>query len=278
VASCGPLPRPFKSENGDGVESPFKVFRESVGVVVVPVENAPPAVAGPLADLLAEKLSGKGIPATTGGALKDAYLLEGVATEPGPDGNAAIAWTLTDERGAVVTEFATRVATSQAAWLAGERAPLVAFAIRAAESVSQSLQGPAIAARPVAKKPRPSVAVVSVEGAPGDGNEALKTAFEAVLKRSGLPVAADPTQAVLRIYGKVATKPGDGGVEKLAITWSLRDAGDVEIGTLTQSNNVSQGRLDTTWGAMAYDVTTAMVGSVVEMLKVMDDAEDIIRR
>ena len=278
VAACGPLPRPFKAENGQGVESPFQAIRDSVGVVVAPVRDAPPAVAGPLADMLVEKLAGKGIPATTSSALKEAYLLEGGAAAPGMDGNVAIDWSLTDERGAVVRAFSTRHEMAPPAWQAGEEAALAVVAGRVAESVALALQGPAVVAQPVTKKPPPGVAVVAVEGAPGDGNTALKTAFEAVLKRAGLPLAADPATAVIRIYGKVTAAPAEGGTDALTIAWSLRDSQDVEIGTLTQSNKVPQGRLDTTWGSLAYDVTTAVIGSVVEVLKVIDDADDIRRR
>lgn len=278
MAACGPLPRPFKAAEGQGIESPFDASRDSAGIVIAPVVGAPPVFAGPLADMLAEKLAGKGIPATTGGAIRNAYLLEGVTAGPAVDGQLAIDWNLSDQAGSIVSGFSTRHALPSDAMQTGAADSIDAIAKVVAVAVSDSLLGPAVVAQAVPERLPPGIAVVAVEGAPGDGNAALKTAFEAVLRRAGLPVVDDPAQAAIRIFGKVDLTPAGNGTEDLLIAWTLRDPDGAEIGVLTQSNAVPQGKLDVEWGSLAYDITIAMIDGVARVLHVIDDAEDIRRR
>ncbi len=276
MAGCGPLPRPFKE--GKGVESPFEAIQDSAGVVVVPIEGAPTAASGPLTEILAAALVRNGIPATTGGDLKNAFLLEGLATPPGPAGDLSIAWNLTDESGETVTGFVTRHVVTREAWQAGRVADLGRIADVTAAATAESLHGPAIAVRDLPKRQRSRFAVVSVEGAPGDGNAALKTAFEAVLRRAGLPVTANPEDAAILIYGVVKVTPIAGGKESLSLVWTLRDPDGKEIGELKQSNDVRQGELDVKWGALAYDITSAVISDITRIMRIIDDAEDIRRR
>src|SRR3546814_18278650 len=63
VTACVPLPRPFKPESKNP-DNPLLQLPDSGGVVVAPLQDAPPA-AGPFAELLAESLLRVGIPAST---------------------------------------------------------------------------------------------------------------------------------------------------------------------------------------------------------------------
>lgn len=277
VAACGPLPKPFKSGAGAGAEHPFLAMQDSAGVVVAPLVGAPPAVSGPLAEIMAAALRREDIPATTGSAIKNAYLLEGEAGLPrSPNGAVSIAWSLSDARGAVVESLTTEHRVHPAAWRAGATDMLEALAAAAAPVIARTLQVnlPAVAARD-----RPTLGVVAVEGAPGNGNTALRAAFEAVLRGAGLPVAADPRAATVQIFGAVEVTPLAAGKEagkaKVRIKWKLRDAKGNDIGVLNQSNTVESRRLVGQWGSLAYDVTYAMVDSVARMLRAIDDAERI---
>jgi hypothetical protein len=276
MAGCGPLPRPFK--DGKGVESPFEAIQDSAGIVVVPIEGAPTAASGPLTEILAAALVSRGVPATTGGDLKNAYLLEGLATPSGRAGGQSIDWNLTDESGETVMAFSTRHPITPAAWQAGSVADLGLIADATATEIAENLHGPAVTAREIPKKQRSRFAVVSVEGAPGDGNEALKTAFEAVLQRAGLPVTGNPEEAAILIYGIVSVTPVDGGRDALSLVWTLRDPDGKEIGELKQSNQVRRGELDVKWGALAYDITSAVISDVTRIMAIIDDAETIRRR
>ncbi|MEX2615413.1 MAG: hypothetical protein WD767_04900 [Alphaproteobacteria bacterium] len=260
------------------MESPFEAIQDSAGVVVVPIEGAPAAASGPLTEILAAALVRRGIPATTGGALKNGSLLEGLAASPGPAGDLLIDWNLTDESGASVTAFSTRHPVTQAAWQAGRVADLERIADATAAAIAESLRGPAMSVRDIPEKQRSRFAVVSVNGAPGDGNEALKTAFEAMLRRTGLPVTANPEEAAILIYGVVRVTPAADGRDSLSLVWTLRDPDGVEIGELKQSNQVRHGELDAKWGALAYDITAAVVSDVARIMTIIDDAEAVRRR
>ena len=271
VAGCGPLPRPFQS--GAGAEDPLLAMQDSAGIVVAPLVGAPPAVSGPLAEIMAAALRREDIPATTGSAIKQAYLLEGQANVRQLRGGAVlIVWSLSDPQGAVVESLTTEHRVLESAWRAGATEMLEALAAAAAPVIARTLQ---IKLPAVAAGDRTTLGVVAVEGAPGNGNAALQAAFEAVLRNAGLPVAADPREARAQIFGAVkVTSPGT-GKQKVTITWHLRDAKGNDIGVLNQSNTIESGRLDRQWGSLAYEITYAMVDSVAQMLRVIEDAERI---
>lgn len=275
VGGCGQLPKPFKAEVGQGAESPLVALQESVGIIVAPVTGAPPGVAGPLAEIMAGALRQANIPATTGSAIKSAILLEGESVftpTNGDDGIVSVAWTVTDGEGEIVEQLTTKRVFSASAWQSGARVHLNALVDDAA---------PKIAATFERNKPqltqtvRPTIGVVAVEGAPGDGNQALKSAFEAVLKNAGIPLAEDPNLAAIQVFGKVKVSPGPEGLENIEIEWVLRKPDGSEIGALKQRNTIKNGAASATWGPLAYDVTFAMIDSVADILQTMQRADDI---
>ena len=275
LAGCGQLPKPFKSDPGRGAESPLIALQDSVGIVVAPVTGAPPGVAGPLADIMAAELRRANVPATTGGGMNSAHLLEGEARFAATDGESGVVtvnWLLTDDGGAEVVRLTTQQPVRAAGWRAGKRIALNALAADAVPQIAALLQSGLPGA---VETPRPTIGVVTVEGAPGDGNEALREAFTAVLKNAGLPVAAAPDRAAIRVFGKVDVSDIDAGRDRLTIDWTLRTPDGAEIGTMTQSNAIEKGQASARWGSLAYDVTFAMIGGVAEVLETMERADDI---
>jgi len=269
VAACGPLPKPFRANPAGGAEHPFVAMQDSAGVVVAPLIGAPQAVAGPMAEIMAAALRREDIPATTGSAVKDAFLLEGQAGFARlANGAVPIMWTLSDTRGVAVESLTTEHLVLRAAWRAGATEMLEALAASVAPLIARTLQANLPAA--VASDP-PTLGVVAVEGAPGNGNTALKVAFDAVLRNAGLPFAADPRAATIQIFGTVRVTPLAAPKAKVAIEWVLRDAKGGEIAVLNQSNAIKRGRIDGQWGSLAYDVANAMVDSVVRVLRAIDD-------
>ncbi|NKB56179.1 MAG: hypothetical protein GKS00_07565 [Alphaproteobacteria bacterium] len=276
VAGCGQLPRPFKADEGQGAESPLVALQDSAGIVVVPVFGAPSPVAGPLADIMAEGFRQTNIPATTGSAIKNAYLLEGEAKftpAQGDIGVVTVDWTVSDSEGEVVERLTTKQEVPAAAWQSGARVQLNALSANAVPKIAGILQKNTPSAAEIAA--RPTIGVVAVEGAPGDGNEALKKAFEAVLKSAGVPVAPDPKLAAIQVFGKVDVASQSEGVDKIAIEWVLRKPDGSEIGVLKQNNTIKNGQASAEWGPLAYDVTFAMIDSIADILQTMERADDI---
>jgi hypothetical protein len=275
VAGCGNLPRPFKAELGRGAESPLVALQDTAGVVVIPIGGAPPGVGGPLADILAAELRRADVPATSASAIKDGYLLEGEANfapkGEGP-GEISVDWTISDSRGNIVEHFVTRQTANEAAWRAGSRIVLNRFVADAVPRIAGVLRS---SLPTVADPGRPTIGVVVIEGAPGDGNEALKSAFEAVLGNAGLPVVLDAKSAAIQVFGRVVVAPDGKGRDNIEIEWILRRPDGSEIGSMKQTNAIGAGKAAVRWGPLAYDVTFAMVESIADVLQTMERADDI---
>jgi hypothetical protein len=186
------------------------------------------------------------------------------------NGAVPIVWTLSDVKGVVVETLTTEHLVLQSAWRDGALGMLEALAAAAAPRIARTLQAslPAM----VARDP-PTLGVVGVEGAPGNGNTALRVAFEAVLRNAGLRLLADPGTAAVQIFGTVRVTPLGDSRATVAIAWVLRDAKGDEIAVLNQSNAIARDRIDGPWGSLAYDVTGAMVDSVVQMMRAIADRQ-----
>ena len=102
-----------------------------------------------------------------------------------------------------------------------------------------------------------------------------KNAFVAVLKDAGLPVTANPENAVIQIFGKVEITDQALKRETIEINWIFLEPNGSEIGKMTQSNSVEKGRVHSKWGSLAYDVTFAMVDSVADVLLTMGRTEGV---
>jgi hypothetical protein len=294
-ASCGPLPKPFKHDTNGGATSPFDQLGDLSGVVVAPIENAPPGIGGPIADSVALQLRRANIPATTGGALRDGLLLEGQARTItwGARHAIVIDWILSDRLGAIVDQRATNIATDIPirankgdwdAWRDVDDGVLD----KAAQTIAREISGLLQQENPVRKtRPLPLLGVASVTGATGDGNKSLQRAFEAVLRRAGLPVAASIDAATVRIHGVVTVSEVSGSKlegsdsnepqSRLDIKWIFRQKDGAEIGVMTQTNTVQNGQIATRWGGLAYDITLAAIDGVLRVLRTMDEARAITR-
>jgi len=210
--------------------------------------------------------------------VKNAFLLEGetVLVTPAGDKNlVTINWKVTNVVGDVVTELVTSSSVSGSAWKAASRSSLNTVSEDVVPRIAITLQTKYPV---VARKEWPLVAIVAVEGAPGDGNEALKKAFVTVLKDAGLPVTDNPENAVIQIFGKVNITDKTLERETIEINWFFLEPDGNEIAKMTQSNSVEKGRVKSKWGALAYDVTFAMVDSISNVLFSIDGTEGVRQR
>jgi hypothetical protein len=242
--------------------------------------------------LVVKLLREANIPATTGGALKDGLLLEGRARTItwGARHAIVIDWVLSDRLGAIVDQRATNIATDIPvrvnrggwdAWRGIDDAALDNAARTIAKVISILLQEESLVYK---SPPRRLLGVASVTGATGDGNKSLQRAFEVVLRRAGVPVAASLDAATIRIYGIVSlsdtTGPDaalGGTYKRLDIKWTFRGSDGVELGIMTQTNMVRKGQVATRWGPLAYDITLAAIDGVMRVLRTMDEVGAITR-
>ena len=289
ASACGELPKPFKPDAKGLALSPFAQLGDVSGVVVAPIQNAPPGVGDAMADSVAVWLRKANAPATTTGALTNGHLLEGWAriVELGGGPVIVVDWVLTNPANVIVDRRATRIAPigparpsaqrSGGEWPAWRRIDDAAIR-RASEEIATAVAALLQSNTPVKKDlPRAQLAVASVTGATGDGNESLKRAFEAMLRRAGLPVAATMEEATVLIYGEVTLKSQDDTVKVLEINWSFRGPDGRELGVMSQHNQVRNNQVNARWGSLAYDITLAAIEGVVSILKRRDEIDALTR-
>ncbi len=271
VVACGPLPRPFKPGMKDR-DNPLLLPGESEGIVVAPVADAPPSFSGPLADMMAAALQRMDLPASTDGTLRRAYLLEGRMRLEDLERRSVdlvIAWRLSDRDGSPIGTWEFRERVPLGDWTTGVEPLLGRIVAESAPAIAALVRPPATSARPRA---RPRLRIGTISGAPGDGNKALAVAFRAVLRRAGLPLTDDPTRAAAELSGKVETRPAAAGKVRLTILWTLRDREGRTRATFRQGNEVRRDRIESRWGALAYDIATAMAEGLAAALARMETA------
>lgn len=269
LAACGPVPQPFRAAPGDKAGNPLLAIPDGVGVTVAPISGAPPALAGPLTDALAEALRRAGVPASSGAALANSLLMEGEGRWEA--GRAIVDWRLTDEVGAQVAVLTGEAVSSRSAFETGDSDLIRRLAERSALLTAAALAPDAGAAAASDMRGGRGVAVVGVEGAPGDGDRALSQAMAAVLDQAGIPMAEGSEPAALLLAGSVAVAKAGEDQQEVTIRWWLMDADGTVLGTLEQANIVPAGALDGRWGGAAYDAALANVEAIQEILERLDE-------
>lgn len=253
LGACEKLPTPFKDEHAKWDLVAIPASPRAAAIVVAPPEGGPVGEAGPMADALVEKLQALGLPATGDFGMSAALLLEGRYLAPN-----AISWRLAGPDGPPMAEFLT-TGGMQAVDMAVDRLRLV---YRLGES---DVRAPA-------ELPPQSVALLGVEGAPGDGNAALERAMRQLLVSAKLPLQENPDLADIRLKGLVELKPSGQNIERIHIAWVLLGRDGQELGRLEQNNAIPAGSLNGRWGGTAYDATVAVFDSLRQSLAILDEA------
>ena len=111
----------------------------------------------------------------------------------------------------------------------------------------------------------PTVAIGTVDGAPGDGAQVLPVALRAVLRKSGVNVTEKLPKADLTIDIFISIRRATSSSDQVKIIWTFRDRRGGMVRRLRQSNRVPKNLLKNRWGAHAYDIAAAMRNSIKEI-------------
>jgi len=266
LAACGPIPKPFQEAPAAKELNPLLEIPDGAGVTVFPVAGAPAELAGPLTEALVLELQRAEVPASASAALTNALLMKG--TSRWQAGDAIIDWILTDPDGKTVTTVQARIKANLGDYRLGNPALVQALAEHGAALVAAALRPEASLV--LDQGPR-RVAVVGVEGAPGDGDRALARAMTGVLAEAGIEMAPNLDEAALLLAGAVSIAPMQNGMEEVTISWWLMDNEGTVLGTLEQANAVPAGSLSDRWGPAAYDAALANVDAIREILARLDE-------
>lgn len=268
LAGCQPMPHPF--ETATKRYNPLLDLKEGKGVTVLPVVGVPPAFGERLSEALAGALRDAEIPAAVDVGNRGSFVVTGDvkrrADAPGdPVGDPVIEieWDVADAagKGLGTITLHERVPAS-ALDPHGVGPPPGQLAALAKRSVAKVL--PLVRDDMPSEAPR-TIAIGSIDGAPGDGAISLKRAVEFVLRQSDIPVAsADQTNALTLLGSVEMGRPADGR-QTVAIRWVLLMPDGREIGDVRQQNAVPAGSLDHVWGETALLVAEAAYDGIVAL-------------
>ncbi|MEX2642733.1 MAG: hypothetical protein WD270_04725 [Acetobacterales bacterium] len=268
AAACVPVPRPFRDSAGT-VQLPPQLGNDSVAVL--PVDGTPGGGGQVLAEEVARRLREAGVPATADPEGRAGIRISGEVGGTAADGTNAdmtrvtLFWVVanrTGDREAVTTGAAVPLGEWQLA------SPL-ALARLAEASVADLL--PAVRPKaPPAPEPAqggPKVALWSVDGAPGDGNEALAAAMRGALTGRGVTVVEEGAETTAVLLGSVHVRPVEATREEIEVLWTVIRPDGSEVGQVRQANVLRAGSLNGVWGQVAGAVAEAGADGVVDLIR-----------
>ena len=260
VGACGKVPQPFQP-----LSKPLPAIAPGprTALVVEPVAGG-----ANLAGLVATALQKLEVAATARAPESPRYRLAGrIESRPGANGRTDLdlTWWLVAPDGRAGQPITQSETVPAAAWADADPALLHHVAVAAAAKVDRLLLpgGPAIAATR-------RIVVAPVDGAPGDGREALAKAMRASLKRRDIAVAEateDVGEDGYMVLGDVMVTDHSRAEQRITISWAVIRPDGREMGRISQSNTIPRGRLDNRWGEIALLAAEGGADGVVELLE-----------
>lgn len=273
LGACGKLPRPF--EQGDKQANPLLLPPEGGELLVQRPTGVVPGLDDGGAALLAEGLTRGGVEAsavdrTAIGADLKVHVARSLVS-PSKE-RLLISWEVLSPSGVARGEARQDLIAPIGAWAAGDPRVLIAVAEDAAPKLAPLVSGPDPTAQEVplspSGQPVPSLVVGLIEGAPGDGDRRLGEALVLLLAQQGIEVLREPSPDELLVEGRIALDPPQGGQQRIALTWIVRDGLDGPVlGEVTQENKIPSGSLDGAWGETAVFAATGAVEGIRDVLR-----------
>lgn len=248
LVACQPLPAPYAPTVEEKSANPLLVLRDATGVWVEVPTGIPDDLARSLAETIAENLRTADIPAAVGTGNRGSALLRaaGQVYPIGPAENQlALMWQFVGPDGKQV-QWEQRETVPRATGLR----PSPGQVARMGQSISGRVI-PLLATTTTAAQFDTGVFIGTIEGAPGDGNVALKRALDYTLKQRGVVIADKQGPGTLLVRGKIEIGKPVGPLQAIRLNWGLFQPDGSEIGTVTQENDIPAGSLDKSWGETA---------------------------
>jgi len=281
LAACGELPKPF--EGTPKVTSDLAILDvpSAVGIAVVPVRGAPQPFNDILTKAIAREFDRMEIPAEAVSENRGlGFTLEGnVLDAAEQNGEAAISvrWSLRSKRGVDFGGYTQRITLRALEWRDGNINAANRMGKDAAEVVVAMIDGtdrlttgPVTAGRenPAPRAQQPvsyaSFSMKPVEGAPGDGREALQTAVIQALAAKG--ARRDDVSPDVVLIARVDLRPAGSGQEFVEITWRAITQDGQDLGEAKLNNTIPRGALSGPWGPSALTIADAAVPDLMELL------------
>lgn len=269
LSACGPVPRPFSTDEWDKRHNAFLIVPETAGVWVEPVEGPVDWVGAGLAHAMADALVGQDLVASAAARNRASFVLRSQGYQQLYEDRPAelvLEWVLTDPEGRIVGERTFQVVPQEDFWEAPTDADFRDIAKQSAARVAAWLK-PNLQRAGVANLP--ALWVDPVEGAGAEGNAVLRQTLMLKLKAAGIEVldgaGADPN--ALAIGGRVEIRSLNRTTDLVAIVWRLTDASRHEIGAITQENGVPAGTIRKSWLSAAPAIADGAVEGLMPLMR-----------
>jgi len=268
LAACQPLPQPFQP--ADKELNPLLQLQGSAGVLVLPIAGAPGAVTTRLAEAMAEALGRTDVPASTTAVNVESHQLHGrvaMVVEDQLRATIEIEWRVIAPDGREVGMDTRREVVMREPWYRADMALLRRLVQPSARPIAAAVQGEAPRQAAAAAMRQRRIAVVPVDGAPGDGRTTLQRALAEALRQSGVVVVPTFDAESMVVLGTVTASPPERGRQRVQISWALIYPDGSEAGRIDQESQIVAGSLDGDWGETAFDVALGAAQGVRELLR-----------
>lgn len=272
LAACQPVPRPFAPDAKQTPPAAALDISPRAGLVVDRIDGVgDDAQAAALRRNLVRALQARDVVAGVERGHRHSYWLQGelaLAAAPADAGTEITVtgrWVLLRPDGTLQDEFShrSRVSASDTGrptvTALSDIAADAARAVEAAVTRWEVHDGRRLAL--------PPLAIGGIDGAPGDGREALTEAMVQALGAAGIEVRDAPEGADYLLLGAVSLYPRPFGREQVDISWHVIRHDGSELGRIDQSNELPRGRLDGRWGLLAEDIARNATLGLVSLLQ-----------
>jgi len=278
VAACGPIPQPFQGTQKVTADVPMLDVPSAVGIAVIPVSGLPQPFNDQLTKEIAKGLEPYEIPAEAVAVNNGlGFSLHGTVVNPvRQDGvvTADVLWTLKSRRGRDAGVYMQAFSVPERDWTQGNGASATRVGREVAAGIAGIIEGSTTQAAGGSTTPAPErtaappkpvrITVKPVDGAPGDGREALQLATLEVLLANG--AKRDDVNPEVVLMGRVEAEPAAGGQQFVTIAWRAIAQDGTDLGEVKLTNTIPQGALDGRWGPAAFAIAEAGLAQLLELL------------
>jgi|GEM_PF-1306234 hypothetical protein len=278
-AGCGPIPQPFQGTQKVSSDIAMLDVPSAVGIAIVPISGLPQPLNDAFTKAIAGELKKYEIPAeATAINTGLGFTLQGSIIEPKrQDGlvNADVLWRLKSRRGADAGVYLQAISVPAQDWDTGSAATAAALGRDAAAAIAGIIDGSTnqaaggVSAAPSAvtstEAPKPlRITVKPVEGAPGDGQEALQLATLEVLLTNG--AKRDDINPEVVLMSRVEIEPSINGQDFVTIIWRAISQDGTDLGEVKLTNTIPRGALEARWGPTAFAIADAGLPQLLQLL------------
>lgn len=278
LSACGAVPRPFSETSKVTTGNLLLDVPTAVGIAVLPVRGLPAPLDMQVSRAVAQRLQASEIPAEAVPENRGlGFTLQGEATTQDPNAaevKVVVTWTLRSRRGGNASDptrtYCQVISVPRTVWQGGDETAAARLGTEAGVAIGDLINGIAPPALMAASTPAPampafpSASVKPVDGAPGDGREALRLAVLQALTING--VARDDVSPDVTLTCQITLTPLESNLQKVEIAWRATTRDGKDLGNVKLDNTIPLGALDGAWGSTAFAIADAAVNDLLTLL------------